>query len=163
MQKPREIDVYATPTKEEFSRGSIGPFSISHRLGVECKRSSTHAWIFITQKVAQLGFQGQCMDFMSFNAESASVCFLDDILSTCKTHLHYSDFQRVSRWHVEIRYEGRGGRDNEIFEAKNQLVKNAAYEIDRLLEKLKEDSQFDPFSYHPIWLYHPAIIFDGKL
>lgn len=161
-EKAREIDIAAFPLEREHLEAKIGPFAVVHRLVIECKKSNTHAWIFLTRPVISHLYQGQCIDFLKIAAENLERDFIDVILSTCKRELHYHSFERVASTYAEIRYQGQQSKKSEIFEAKNQLVKFVAYDISQLHKRL-EMRNFDPATNHIIWLYHPTIVFDGKL
>lgn len=165
--KAREIDIAAiwSPKKDKKDE-VILPFRIVHRLVIECKRSDTHAWIFLTlPKKSILTFEGNCIGFDSIATKNALYCFMEGLQDTCKRLLHYDSFGRISRTYAEIKYakpKGQKSRKNEIFEAKNQLVKFIAYDIFQFLRRW-ENYNFDPKTNHLIWMYHPTIVFDGKL
>ena len=165
--KAREIDIAAvwSPKKDEKDE-MILPFRIVHRLVIECKRSDIHAWIFLTlPKKSLLTFEGNCICFDSIATKDASYCFMEGLQDTCKRLLHYDSFDRISRTYAEIKYakpKGQKSRKSEIFEAKNQLVKFIAYDIFQFLRRW-EDRNLDPKTNHLIWMYHPTIVFDGKL
>jgi len=170
--EPREIDIsaFAFPSIENKHGGAkINPFSLSHRLVIECKKSDTHAWIFLTRPEKKFWAEGQSMDFLRLGTRNAGLSFLDEILETCKSRLHYQHFKRVASTYAEIKYAGRNGKSrgrksgkSEIFEAKNQLVKYVAYDIAQLLKRLTGIG-FNPMKNHLISLYYPTIVFDGKL
>lgn len=164
--KAREIDVSAYPLEGTLrDREAIAPFEIVHLLALECKRSDTHAWVFLTRPEGAFRFQGQLFDFLSCAAKDALKLFLDDILSKYNAHLHYDSFKRVARSYAEIKYQGKQSKKNgknEIFEAKNQLVKFTAFSANHLVNLLK-GGEFDPMTYSPVWFCHPTVVFDGKL
>ena len=160
--RAREIDIAAFPRTREYEEAKIEPFAMVHRLAIECKKSDTHAWIFFTRPEKMFFFEGQCLSFLSVATRDATLCFIYSILETCKSHLHYDSHKRVASTYAEIKYQGQKSKKSEIFEAKNQLVKFVAYDIAKHL-RILENREFDPTSYHLIWLYQPTIVFDGKL
>jgi len=161
-EKAREIDIAAYPLKREHQDAKIEPFRVVHRLAIECKKSNTHAWIFLTRPENLFWFQGQRMGFLKIATKDLMLDFVDIILSTSKSQLHYHSFERVASTYAEIKYQGSKSKKSEIFEAKNQLVKFVAYDIAQFHKRL-ERRKFDPTTSHLIWLYHPTIVFDGKL
>lgn len=161
-KKAREIDIAASPLERKHQEAKIEPFRVVHRLVIECKKSNTHAWIFLTRPDILHWYQGQRIDFLKIATKDLELDFVDVILSTCKKRLHYHSFERVASTYAEIKYQGQRSKKSEIFEAKNQLVKFVAYDIFQLHKRLKM-RDFDPTTNHIIWLYHPTIVFDGKL
>lgn len=161
--KAREIDISAFPKRNYPEEGKkIKPFGLVHRLVIECKRSNTHAWIFLTRPSKTLWFEGQCISFANIATKNAWICFLPTILEECDWKLHYDSFKRLASVYSEIKYQGQGSQKSEIFEAKNQIVKFIDYSIVQFLKRL-ENTGFDPSTNHLIWLYHPVIVFDGKM
>lgn len=61
----RSVDIYAFhgPTAYEFSKNL--PFGFSPKIIIECKKSSSHAWVFFTRPVDSKVFpmDGQVYDF----------------------------------------------------------------------------------------------------
>jgi hypothetical protein len=161
--KAREIDINAFTRKREFEKKRIGPFAVVDALPIECKKSETHAWIFLTQPTAMKWLQGQCIDFMQIMTGDLWFGFVDMIQDVAGLRLHYDQFKRVANTYVEIRYDkGKESKKTEIFEAKNQLVKFVNYDISQFLERLK-NHKFNPMKNHLLWFYHPTIVFDGQL
>lgn len=161
--KAREVDISAFPKQREYEKETkITPFALVHRLIIECKRSNTHAWIFLTRPRRIFWFEGQCMSFENIVTKDARMCFLHTVLAKCGCSLHYDSFKRVASIYAEIKYQGQRSQKSEIFEAKNQIVKYIDYSIVQFLERLKNRG-FNPSTNHLIWLYHPVILFDGKM
>jgi len=102
------------------------------------------------------------MTFETVLTKNAWMNFISTALATCKCELHYSSFERVANTYAEIRYQGHRSKKSEIFEAKHQLMKFIDYDIVQLLRRL-EDRGFDPLTNHLMWLYHPVIVFDGRM
>jgi hypothetical protein len=161
-KKARDIDIDAYPTQRDYRKIRIDPFSIVHRLAIECKKSETHAWIFFTQTERLKLFHGQCIDFLQVLSKDLELCFSDLISKTS----HYNEFKKVASSYTEIPYQGHvhnRSDKSEIFEAKNQLTKFISYDIKDFLKRT-ETKLVVPFSSNYLsWIYYPIIVFDGKL
>lgn len=162
--KAREIDIDASTLNRDFEKKEIKPFAVVNKLPIECKKSETHAWIFLTQPKGKLMWlQGQCMDFMQIRSKDLLFSFIDLIQTETNLCLHYDLFKRVANTYVEIKYKKGGeSKKSEIFEAKNQLMKFISYDISQLLQRLMTRG-IDFMKTYLMWFYHPTIVFDGKL
>lgn len=155
--KAREIDISTIALGGGCSGLNIAPFSIVHRAVIECKKSETHAWIFLTRP-KQVHATGQSIDFLSIGTKNLWHNF-GSITTLCK---HWKSFNRAATTYTEIRYQGKKSKQSEIFEAKNQLIKFIAYDISKFLKRLR-NRNFDFITNHLAWIYHPIIVFEGKL
>jgi hypothetical protein len=162
--KAREIDIDAMTLDRDFEKKEIKPFAVVNKLPIECKRSETYAWIFLTQQREKIPWlQGQVMDFMQIASRDLLFSFIDMIKGELGLCLHYDQFRRMANTYAEIKYEkGSESKKSEIFEAKNQLAKFVSYDISQLLRRI-ENRGTDPAKNYLTWFYHPTIVFDGKL
>jgi hypothetical protein len=159
--KTREIDIFAVhPSSlftEEQKRRDI--FILTSNLVIECKKATTHAWVFFTRPRPsdwEPGLPGgHSFDFLeAFSHGKQS--FLDEIRFP-KTH--YDTFPRVAYNCVEVKLtKDIRAETKEIFEAQNQLWKCLTYDCKCLREELEKDR-----SSRFIALYFPAIVLDGDL
>jgi hypothetical protein len=159
--KTREIDVTAVHLSEvhqftPVSRRRHGALYVGTRLAVECKKSDTHAWVFFTRPEPlsiEIG-DGQTLDFLKFISRG-NKGFLDGLRLPS---LHYQKMRRVARTYAEVKFEGHSSGKSEIFEASNQLMKYAAYEIEGVGKRVSPRSSNPDIHFHFL-----AIVFDGRL
>jgi hypothetical protein len=178
--KTREIDILAVHEQEviEVLSETDKPFSIATDLAIECKKSENTDWVFLTRPVAQFqgfvsmvsGFgSGQKTDFLEVLSNGAT-SFVDDNLEISGTH--FEKYRRVSHIGTEIRIKrqdtdigkdtdkdkGKGKGREEIFEARNQLMKYCMDYIKKDAEDPNESISNKIFSF--LFL---AIVFEGNL
>src|SRR5213592_2645104 len=130
--KTREIDMFAIHNSETDQLTWANPprLFLATYLAVECKRSETHAWVFLTRNETVppgLG-SGQTLDFLQvFSGDSQS--FLEQTLELPK--LHYEATEKIAHAGTPIRLKNNGSEKkasksemrDDIFEARNQLMK----------------------------------------
>ena len=82
----------------------------------------------------------------------------------CNQKLHYDENNNIATTYTGIKYDNKGKLidTNEIFKAKNQLIKFMDYDTLMFLKRL-EYRGFDPKENYLIWFWHPIIIFDGLM
>ncbi len=164
--KTREIDIFAIHDSETDQLTWVNPprLFLATDLALECKRSETHAWVFLTRKKAVppgLG-SAQTLDFLQvFSGGSAS--FLGNPLELPK--LHYDTTERLAHAGTPIKLEKLGGKGGsqkdergEIFEARNQLMK---FSHD-FLNSYRKRFATDP-TRRDIVLLFLTVVFDGPL
>lgn len=184
----RSVDILAFHEPTVFGRPKEIPFGFSPRLIIECKKSSSHGWVFFTRpQIKAFPMDGQVYDFP--RAFSTSAYKEKDSLSQIgpfsyeyyfngfperlkePRKIHYADFERTAITYEEykiskIENEGlkrsRNSEKREIFEAINQLVKYQHFDV---VESVSAPSRIrgaaSPF--FPIEFSFLAIVFDGKL
>jgi hypothetical protein len=159
--KTREIDIYAVHRSSVFTDERIRReiFAVTSNLIIECKKATTHAWVFFTRPRPSDWGQGppdgHTFDFLeAFSNGKQS--FLD-LLRLPKTH--YDRFPRVAYNYVEAKLRkdirGEGGS---IFEAQNQLWKCLTYNCKTWREMFEKDR-----SSRHVAVFFPAIVLDGEL
>lgn len=186
----RSVDILAFHGPTVYERPETLPFGFSPRLVIECKKSSSYAWVFFTrpQDAKVFPMDGQVYDFPKafstkayeernslsqigiFSYEYYFNHFSDQLKGTKR--IHYTDFDRTAIAYNEYKIdevradspkkrETTAGR-NEIFEAVNQLVKFQDFDV--------EESVTSPGRIRgatsplfPVELSFLAVVFDGRL
>jgi hypothetical protein len=160
-EKTREIDVYAVHRTSVFTDKIIRRdiFAVTSNLIIECKKATTHAWVFFTRpRPSDWGTgppDGHTFDFLeAFSNGKQS--FLS-LLRLPKTH--YDRFLHVAYNYVEakVRKDVRGDGGS-IFEAQNQLWKCVTYNCKTWREMFEKDR-----SSRHIAIFFPTIVLDGEL
>jgi len=161
-EKTREIDIYAIHTSSIFSENELKRrdiFIVTSNLIVECKKATTHAWIFFTRPRPFDWVpgppDGHTFDFLeAFSNGKQS--FLEP-LRLPKTH--YDRFPRVAYNYVEAKLQKDvRSESSSIFEAQNQLWKCLSYNSKIWREMFEKDR-----SSRAITVFFPAIVLDGEL
>jgi len=176
----RSIDVSAFHESTAFDFERYNPLAFSPNLVIECKKSTTHAWVFFSRpaKGKVFSMSGQVYDFPKFFSTKAYMTknklaeptfsyeyyfnyFMDP--SRGMQHLHYADFNRTAITYHEYKLQkgkesSMGGRE-EIFKAVNQLVKFQSFETKETAGHVKGATS----PYFPMVLSFLAIVFDGML
>jgi len=163
--KTRRIDIYAIHETEmrQFVGKREPEFFVGARLLVECKKSDTHAWVFFTRReyARPEPGDGQIFDFLEVLSKGKKK-FLDELTDLFPWgKLHYDRFKRIGHTYAEVKFQGKGKESSErqeIFEASNQLMKYASYEIQKESERIAGDT-----SNRNVLFLFPAIAFDGML
>lgn len=164
----RTIDIVSFPLWK-FTREALlepKPFADREDMVIECKKSSTHAWVFFTipEMYRVPLFSGQTLDFLSVLTKGKS-SIKDEIVSFLRNmdteiFLHYDRFKRIAIDYDEIKFSDK--RENkgrkEIFEAINQIVKYISYDFGR---KIK--SPIGDRNSRLLCIYFPVIVFDGEM
>ncbi len=164
--KTRDIDIFGIHEIETAQLTAAKPtrIFIATDLAVECKKSDTHAWVFLTRKKqTPPGFgSGQRLDFLNvFSAGKSSL--LDEsgkFLTLPK--LHFDMTERIAHTGVPLKL-AKVGKDksdsrDDIFEARNQLMKYSFSEMKRWTEIISQDLR-----RREVIFMFLAIIFDGQL
>lgn len=167
-QQDRDIDIYAIPmentevfTNEKLAK-KMDPFFLGTEVAIECKKSTTHCWIFFTRpflKPSNLHTSGQYLDKFSQTPVASGVegLLFDKLYHYKKNRLHYDHFDEAAIAYDEIKKQGKSKSRKDIFEGSNQLVKFVCYE--RGLPEKPDISKPD----FQIMMYFPIIVFDGDM
>ena len=167
-QQDRDIDIYAIPdentrvfTDEELEK-KMNPFFLRTEVAIECKKSTTHCWIFFTRpflKPSNLHTSGQYLDkfFQTPVASRVEGLLFDKLFDGKNMRLHYDHFDDVAIACDEIKKQGKPKSRKDIFEGLNQLVKFVCYERG---EPEKPDITRPDFQ---ILMFFPIIVFDGDM
>jgi len=156
--KTREIDIYAIHETEadQFVTEPKPRIFVGTDIVIECKKSTTHAWIFFTRpKGLPPGFgQDQTLDFLQVHSNGEK-----RFLSTVALpKLHYDKFHTIAHTYAEVKLQSESLEKREIFEASNQLMKYSAFEMEQWREAMaSKPSDID------IRFVFLAVVFDGKL
>ena len=160
--KTREIDIYASHKNVKAQISEKTNILVSTDIVLECKKSNTHAWVFFTRpRLERLGFgQDQTTDFLEAWSKGKKK-FLDRL--PLPFDLHYNTPSRIAYTYAEVKLRGdSSGRgessEREIFEASNQLMKYAAYDINQRQEKMRDNS-----SGRDVVFLFLAIVLDGLI
>ena len=162
--KTHEIDIFAIHQNETDQLSWVKPprMFIATDIAIECKKSETHAWVFLTRpKATPPGFgSGQNNDFLRVFSQGQS-SFLDQPYLDLP-ELHFDQIKKVSHTGVQLKLRKqdaseKGGKD-EIFEARNQLMKFSSafmrtWQSAIAGNRLRRDLVF----------LFTAIVFDGEL
>jgi len=164
-QKTRDIDIFAIHDTETDQIGTKLPeMFVGTDLAVECKKSETHAWVFLTRKKATPpGFgSGQGLDFLEVFS-GGRLSFLGSGLEQAELpKLHFDAAERIAHAGVPLKLKklekkDRDGRDD-IFEARNQLMKYSSSTTKRWTGVISQD-----IGRRDVILMFLAIVFDGQL
>jgi hypothetical protein len=167
----REIDIFAIHSTETVQLAFVNPprLFLATDLAVECKRSETHAWVFLTRnKVAPPGLgSGQTLDFLQV-LSGGSQSFLGRSNQQLELpKLHYDTTERIAHTGTSIRLmenerskgpsSQKHDRD-EIFEARNQLMKFSSSFLNGYRNRFAMDA-----TRRDVALLFLTIVFDGQL
>lgn len=167
-QQDREIDIYAIPlentrvfTDEELEK-KMKPFYLRTEIAIECKKSTTHCWIFFTRpflKPSNLHTSGQYFDKFSQTPVASGVegLLFDKLDYKKNMQLHYDHFEEAAIAYDEIKKQGKSKSRKDIFKGLNQLVKFVCYE--RGPPQPPDISKAD----FQITMFFPIIVFDGDM
>jgi len=168
FQQDRDVDIYAIPTEntevftdEELAK-KMAPFFLGTEVAIECKKSTTHCWVFFTRpflKPSNLHISGQYLDKFSNTpvASGVEALLFDRLYCSENVRLHYDQFEEASIAYDEIKKQGRSKSRNDIFEGLNQLVKFVCYERGPPQKPDISEADFQ------IMMYFPLIVFDGDM
>lgn len=163
-EKTREIDVFAIHETETDQHTWTKPprLFVGTDLAVECKRSETHAWVFLTRKKATPpGFgSGQTVDFLEAFSNGHSSFLKRGDWDLPKLHFDATEKIAHAGTPLKLRQPGGGGRGDrdDIFEARNQLMKYSNYFKKGRRERISGDP-----TRRDIFFLFLAIVFDGQL
>lgn len=157
-EKTREIDLFGVHIKEadDVALATLHPLFIATDLAVECKRTETHAWVFMTRpKVTAPGLgSGQVLDFdYVFTVGRRTFLSSDDL-----PKLHYDAHTTLAHAGVPLKIQKNKSDKDEIFEARQQLMK---YAIDFMKER--KSLMLNDNSRRDIIFLFLAIVLDGPL
>jgi len=175
----RTVDVFAfhEPTTYDFEK--YRPLAFSPQLILECKKSTTRAWVFFARpkKANVFPMSGQAYDFPKLfstqgyrNRDKLSPSpfsyeyefnYLADQVKGMR-HIHYADFDNICITYSEYKIRKEKIRDrgkDEIFEAINQIVKSQSCDVKETANHVKDAAS----PYFPVVLSFIAIVFDGPL
>ena len=167
-QEDRDIDIYAIPnestrvfTDKELAK-KMKPFYLRTEIAIECKRSTTHCWIFFTRpflKPSYLHTSGQYLDKFSQTPVTSGVegLLYDKLCHEKEPRLHYDHFDEAAIAYDEIKKQGKSKSRKDIFEGLNQLVKFVCYE-----RGLPEKPDISKPNFQIMMLF-PIIVFDGDM
>ena len=167
-QQDRDIDIYAIPmentevfTDEELAK-KMDPFFLGTEVAIECKKSTTHCWVFFTRpflKPSNLHTSGQYLDKFAHTSVASGVegLLFDKLYYDKKMRLHYDHFDEAAVAYDEIKKQGKSKSRKEIFEGLTQLVKFVCYERGSPQEPDISKPDFQ------IMMYFPVIVFDGDM
>ena len=171
----RSIDIYASPKFTDLKGfEKIIPFC---NLVIECKKSSSHAWIFFTRPY---GSDSKSEDISGQIKSSIPKVKPFEIVTTDSwiqfalySDLHYASFDRIAIAYDEIKIKKKddGNADskkgrNEILEAIMQLQKFICFQEHRSLKNWSVKnlkSLPDESYYDALMIFMPIIVFDGNL
>jgi hypothetical protein len=173
LQIGRDIDIQAFPIEVDLDFASL-PVSGRMDLVIECKKSTSQAWIFYTRKrlpVNSIYIGGQYHTTMlkpkEYFEDSFNNRFQNKYLA-----LHYNKFSRIGIAFQEIKI-GKIGKNEkiakneksglkEIFEATNQLVNFICYETHQIYKRLANLPKSRSVKELAMLLF-PIIVFDGGM
>jgi len=167
-QQDRDIDIYAIPnentrvfTDEELAK-KMKPFYLRTEIAIECKKSTTHCWIFFTRpflKPSNLHTSGQYLDKFSQTSVASAVegLLFDKLYYKKNMRLHYDHFEEAAIAYDEIKKQGKSKSRKDIFEGLNQLVKFVCYE-----RGPPEEPDISKPNFQIMMLF-PIIVFDGDM
>ena len=160
--KSREIDIYAIHEssfyEEEETLKRTDIFPITSAMVVECKKSSSHAWVFFTRP--------QPIDWEYGPPNGHTVDFLQALTGGKQSFLsqvplpriHYDKVRRIAYNFVEAKLSKQvRGEDRAIFEAVNQLWKCLTYNAGRYRQGFSRNRGM------PLLVQFPVIVLDGQL
>lgn len=160
----REIDITALPPPEVGHDGRLvdltAPYTLDIELAIECKKSTTHAWVFFTAPTNSCYFyRGQTLDFIQMRTKNYESSFFDRILPRPDTAglLHYSKFDRVATNYTEVKLQDEKGGPDQIFTACNQLTKFIAYSFQQSMRRIERSLS----TRRVMIMFFPVIVFDG--
>jgi hypothetical protein len=160
--KTREIDIYAVHGSEldqiiGVMKKQKPHIFIGTGIAVECKKSTTHAWVFFsrTNVVSPVLGKDQSLDFLEAFSNRRER-FLDDF---DLPELHYDKFDRIAHTYTEVRLQGDSSGKKKIFESSCQLMKYASFDMQEWRERMGSISS----GRKDIQFMFLAIVFDGKL
>ena len=168
-QQDRDIDIYAIPmentevfTDEKLAK-KMEPFFLGTEVAIECKKSTTHCWVFFTRpflKPSNLHTSGQYIDKFSHTPVASGVerLLFDKLYYDKKMRLHYDHFDEAAVAYDEIKKQGKSKSRKEIFEGLTQLVKFVCYERGPPQEPDISKPNFQIMMYFPL-----LIVFDGDM
>src|SRR6267143_2632330 len=177
-EKTREIDIFASHVSQlaHYVLHKKTPFPLDFDIAIECKKSDNTAWVFLTRPATMLDTlptandfgDGQHIDFLSALTDYRS-SFIDEHLPIPK--IHYGDYRRVSHIGNEVRLGKEEAEElprksdrkrEEIFEARNQLMKYSVDMMKKEKEAITEDLSVDS-TEKPLLFLFLTIVFDGML
>jgi hypothetical protein len=138
--KTREIDIYAIHETEadQFVTEPKPRIFVGTDIVIECKKSTTHAWIFFTRpKGLPPGFgQDQTLDFLQVHSNGKK-----RFMSTVALpKLHYDKFHTVAHTYAEAKLQGESSEKREIFEGRPARQARIAGLVTRLVVQLRSGS-----------------------
>lgn len=166
----RDIDIFSHPPTETEMDLTDETLKVAIRidLPIECKKSTTHAWVFYTRpKLSMNGIyiNGQYHNTMiqpKFSTDSFNWVFLEQYLV-----LHHKEFEHIAVAYDEIKKEkkDKGSKSSmrEIFEATNQLVKFVCYETHQIFKRIEKFPEYRARQRELVVLFLPVIVFDGDI
>lgn len=160
--KTREIDIFAIhgalyEKPQDIIRRDF--FPVAQSLVIECKKSTSHAWIFFSLPRPsdwEPGIpDGHVFDFLEAITQGKH-SFIDELKMP---KLHYDRSPRLAYNYVETKItKDARGESGSIFEAQNQLWKCVSYNCKVWREAWEKDK-----SSRHIAVHFPIVVFDGRL
>jgi hypothetical protein len=157
----RTIDIEAVNQADSKISKKMNPFFSVCRIPIECKKSSSHAWVFFSRPHKSFGnYLGQQLDFLQILTGMEKFCsrfFLDVRDKPC---LHYTNYKRVAVGYKELQFDKSKTRSkpSSILKASSQLMKYISYHNQRI-----KKTKLVGWSGLPFYFYFPVVLFEGKM
>lgn len=158
----RTLDITAVHYTKRKLDEKLRPLSPSCNLAIECKKSSSKAWVFFTRPHTSFThYYGQILDFVEMNSDLKDSCVNYILDQSEKPCLHYANYKNVALAYTELEFDKskrtpKNSSLDLILKATNQLMKCISYRF-QMYREIKS------WTVAPLYFYFPIIVFDGKM